>query len=382
MASGYSEEKKDGVTVQDRLMAQMSPAQIRLYRQNAQRQATQANSHSQSHSNAQKALQEAIHTGERLTNASLKRLVAQAKSSAGLDAGEILDFTLGNTRKNKKISQNSGLKNSLSPAILQFYIENVKQSAKHFAGGISPRQVVNQSRAIDIKRANEQIFLATTFKRQGNAIYWLTNAGAGSKSQNHKVVTELLDYPNLMIGRTAIPPRQEIKNLLENGKIKFDCDCGRHQYWYRYIATTGKFNFGAHENRYPSTRNPQLTGVACKHVLRVMHSLMGEYGIQKARGYIKQDLADGKGKGLSQRQTAKQIREEAQRQSGHRSAEHWRKKIKQQLKLAVKSLTPMATQQQYQVMWQMQKVGLQFSPEQKAQFEAYQRNQAPYIRGK
>lgn len=368
----------DGISSQDILIAGMSPQQIRIYRKNAQKIATTSGRHASSHNNDQKALEKAIQQGERLTNAGLERLIKEAKSKAGIDAGELLDFTLGNTKRNTKINQMRGLK-PFSPEILDYYLANVKKAAKHFLGGITPRQVINQSRPIDIKRANEQIFLATTFKRKGNEIYWLTNAGPESKSQNHKVVTALLDYPILMTGATNLPTRQQIKNLLENGKIKFDCDCGRHQYWYRYIATVGKFNFGSHENRYPSTRNPQLTGVACKHVLRVMHQMMSEYGVQKVRGYMKADLQHSN-KGKSQRATPAQIRAESQKQAHHRSAEHWRKKIQQQLKAVMKTFKPLTTAQQHQALKQLQAVGITLSPEQQAMFTSYQNNlqQVPY----
>nr|WP_225312426.1 hypothetical protein [Salmonella sp.] len=31
----------------------------------------------------------------------------------------------------------------------------------------------------------------------------------------------------------------KIAKSLCAGRVSFDCDCGRHQYWYRYIATAG-----------------------------------------------------------------------------------------------------------------------------------------------
>lgn len=376
MASFHDE---DGISVQDRLMASMSQAQIRLYRQQATEQATRGR-YSSEHNRYSADITEAIHKGERLTNKTLKKLIEQTKRS--LDAGDILDFTLGNTARNRRLSQQAGLINSLTPATLGLFIANVQTAAKQFAGGISPRQVVNQSRFVDIKRANEQIHLATIFKRQGNKLYFLTNSGPESKSINHKVAVELLDYPAMMVGRTKLPTQSELKNMLENGKIKFDCDCGRHQYWYRYIASVGRFNFGAYENRYPSTRNPNLTGVGCKHVLRVMQQLMSSYGQLKVKGYIKADLAKGNGRGLSQRVNNEQVRREAQYQTDPRKAEHYRrkleKKLKEQLKLAFKAITPMPTSQQYQVMRQMQAVGIQFSPEQQRQFEAYTSSQVPF----
>ena len=173
-------DNPDGVSAQDLLMAGMSPEQIRQYRKQAARLASKQGGYAKAHNEAQKQLEHAIHTGERLTNATLKKLIDQARSQAGIDAGELLDFTLGNTKLNRKLSQMSGLTNSMTPAVLGLYVANVQKAAKAFIGGISARQVINQSRPVDIKRANEQIFLATPFKRQGNQIYWLTNAGPNS----------------------------------------------------------------------------------------------------------------------------------------------------------------------------------------------------------
>jgi hypothetical protein len=60
---------------------------------------------------------------------------------------------------------------------------------------------------------------------------------------------------------------------LRKGPLKFECDCGRHRYWFRYIATIGGYNAGRPETGYPKIRNPKLFGVACKHVLRVMSDI-------------------------------------------------------------------------------------------------------------
>ena len=63
---------------------------------------------------------------------------------------------------------------------------------------------------------------------------------------------------------------KQTANWLRKQKLAFDCDCGRHRYWFRYISTIGNFNSGRKELGFPKVRNPNLKGVACKHVLRVM----------------------------------------------------------------------------------------------------------------
>lgn len=342
----------DGISRQDRAMSKMSLEQIRQFRLDATKKAISAGLVSKTHNTAQDELAAAIHAGERLTGKALQKLIKEAKSQSGISAAELMAFTLGNTKRNAAIAQDAKNHQVMSPELLRYYLANVQMAASKFQGGISPIDVVEQSRSVDIRRANEQIFMATVFKRQGNQLYFLTNAGPNSKDANHKVVVELLDYSQFILGRTAMPKRQEIVNLLKDGKIKFDCDCGRHRYWYRYLATVGRYNHGVAENRYPSTRNPELTGVACKHVLRVMNTLMSGYGIAKIQGYIKADMAQMKGRGLlenkSMRASKAQIQKEAKLQSVERRAEHWRRQIKQRLKEAakeIKKINPSSVQQ-------------------------------------
>lgn len=325
-----------GASHQDRMMSKMSLEEIRKFRQNAMKKAVSAGLVSKSHNDAQKQLSAAIHAGERLTGDELNKLIKQAK--AGVSVSELIAFTLGKTAKNTALNE-AAKAGVMNPDLLRYYLANVKQAADKFAGGITPQEVINNSTDIDIKRANEQIFMANVFKRQGSQLYFLTNAGPDSTDLNHKVVVDLLDYPTFLLGRTGMPSRAEIMKLLKDGKIKFDCDCGRHRYWYRYLATVGLYNHGVAENRYPSTRNPNLTGVACKHTLRVMNVLMSGYGLAKVQGYIKADLASMKNKGLiddkSVRANLSEIKKEARLQTEHKKAEHWRRKIKKQLKEAV-----------------------------------------------
>lgn len=321
----FNPEFEDGISRQEREMAGMTPAQIRKWRQEALNEAL-TRKYVRTHNKHQDDLAKAIHEGTRLTSKKLDKLIENARRRNGIDADELLTFTLGNTKRNQ------AFKRIMSPDILDFYLQNIQKARQHFAGGISPRQIINQSRAVDIKRANEQIFMATVFKRQGSVLYFLTNAAIGSKSLNHKVTVELLDFPSFVIGRKSLPSYAELSRLLQGGKVKFDCDCGRHQYWYRYLATIGKYNHGVAENRYPTTRNPQLTGVACKHVLRVMQMLMSGYGREKIKSYLKEDIRKGNGKNLSKIRTARQVEREAQYQADPKKAEHNTRKIEQKIK--------------------------------------------------
>ncbi|MGE8046024.1 hypothetical protein ACQKO6_17710 [Pseudomonas monteilii] len=135
------------------------------------------------------------------------------------------------------------------------------------AGGILARQVIDLSRPEDRQRANKQIHFATPLANRAGVVQFQTNAGPNSDTQRHFVTVQFMGYDTALAGGLST---REAARQMARGKIKFDCDCGRHTFWYRYIATIGNFNVGRAEDGFPKVRNPKLYGVACKHVLRVM----------------------------------------------------------------------------------------------------------------
>lgn len=360
----------DRQSIQDRQMANMTPQQRHQFQQEAMRRATQAGSHARQHNQALKDLEQQLNLGERLTSAKLEKLLKDTGLDK-LDMGQMLQFTLGNTAKNREL-----LQDSLSHLYLQQLKYNIKKASTFFAGGIRPIDVIDYSRRIDIQRANQQIFMANLFKKQQNVFYFLTNAGPDSKDANHKVIVELLDYPAFIAGRRELPSQHHINTFIKAGKIKFDCDCWRHRAWYRYIATIGKYNYGLMENRYPTTRNPELTGVACKHTLRVMQYISSASGIAAIKSHMKKDIE--KGYQGSRRQTPAQIQREAERQADPRVANHHRKRIQQRLRKAFREIIAMPSHQQYAALQLMINVNLKLSVEQMKQYQAYQRNRTPF----
>lgn len=360
----------DRQSIQDRQMANMTPQQRHQFQQQAMRRAIQAGSHARQHNQALKDLEQQLNLGERLTSAKLEKLLKDTGLDK-LDTGQMLQFTLGNTAKNREL-----MRDSLSHLYLQQLKYNIEKASTFFAGGIRPIDVIDYSRRVDIQRANQQIFMAMLFKKQQNVFYFLTNAGPGSKDVNHKVIVELLDYPAFIAGRKDLPTQHKLESFIKAGKIKFDCDCWRHRAWYRYIATIGKYNYGLVENRYPTTRNPELTGVACKHVLRVMQYISSASGIAAIKAHMKKDIE--KGYQISSRQTPAQIKREAERQADPRVANHHRKRIQQRLRKAFKEILAMPSHQQYAALELMLKVNLKLSDTQMKQYQAYQRKRVPF----
>jgi len=135
------------------------------------------------------------------------------------------------------------------------------------AGGILPKQVIDLSRPEDRQRGTKEIHFATPVSNRAGVVHFQTNAGPNSDVQRHHVHVQFMGYDSALGG--GLPVKEAAKQMAA-GKVKFDCDCGRHTFWFRYIATIGNFNYGRPEDGFPKVRNPKLFGLACKHVLRVM----------------------------------------------------------------------------------------------------------------
>lgn len=166
--------------------------------------------------------------------------------------------------------------------------DNILLLKDQYKKGITIQNIINLSLADDIQRANEQIYLAVPLSRKSGLVHFLTNAGPNSKVQNHHVEVEFTNFTSVVfdIKKEAI---STVKNRLANGKIRFECDCERHTFWYRYMATIGGYCLGRHEGGFPKVRNPHLSGVACKHVLRVAKWITSPAGIQYLKKQVEAD---------------------------------------------------------------------------------------------
>jgi len=163
---------------------------------------------------------------------------------------------------------------------LPFSIEDLKafkaankRASKKFGdkSGAPISQLVAASRPIDIQRSNRDIRLATLYgiTKTGECSFKVTASPQSDKS-HHQVKIRLEGW------QTAISaPSNAVlttRNLI-NGNVSFDCGCGRHQFWYRYIATVGNFAIRPLEKDFPKIRNPNLTGCCCKHTLKAMATI-------------------------------------------------------------------------------------------------------------
>lgn len=186
--------------------------------------------------------------------------------SGEYDAGRLLKTTL------------RGKMRSITREDIRTFQNNVHRLKKKFTGGITAQHVIDLALGSDKDRANKQINMAVPASVHGGRVHFITNAGPGSDVSRHHVHVDFLEF-GAAVGASPNDPKK-LGKMVATGKLAFDCDCGRHTFWYRYIATIGRYNAGRAETGYPKIRNPKLLGVACKHVLRTMHVILKDTTVQ------------------------------------------------------------------------------------------------------
>lgn len=200
------------------------------------------------------------------------------------DASRVLFTTLG------------GQVRPITAEDLAAFRHNMKVAQHRFkgGGGITARQVIDLASSAplgyvsnkpgqprsDIDKARREITMGVPVSALNGEIRFITNAGQDSKVTRRHVVVRLHAFETAAAQLAAMPidsrggkSLKQIANWMRKQKLSFDCDCERHRYFFRYVATIGGFAAGRKETGYPKIRNPQLMGVACKHVLRVMTEL-------------------------------------------------------------------------------------------------------------
>ncbi len=163
-----------------------------------------------------------------------------------------------------------------------------EQAQKRFktTRGVYIDQLIAASRADDVKRANGTYVpktpngwkgnlvrsAARLYKIRGNMLTFSVKASQESQKQFHQVRIRAEEWNRQLLNDRA-NPRTAVRNILA-GKVSIDCDCERHQYWYRYLANIGGYAVTPPaEKDFPKIRNPKLEGSCCKHVLSVFQSI-------------------------------------------------------------------------------------------------------------
>lgn len=213
---------------------------------------------------AQKAATEHRKVFERddsVRTAAASRLLRPDEVAGDIDAGKLLRLT----------TSLRGGHEPLTIEDLRLFQQNIRSLKGRFKKGIKAKDVIDLSTQADRNRAHTEIRSALPVSTRAGEIKFMTNAGPDSDRKRHYVTVKLLNFEAAVI--SPIQPEKIIKEVID-GPIAMACDCGRWRFWYAFLATTGGYNAGHRENAYPKIRNPELNGVACKHILRVMTSIV------------------------------------------------------------------------------------------------------------
>lgn len=187
-----------------------------------------------------------------------RNILAPDEVAGEYDAGRLLSTTLG------------GVPRAITNDDLATFRRTAQALGKRFTGGITAKSVIDLSASEDRERSNMQIRVAVPVQRMGNDIHFVTNAGPHSDVVRHNVHIQLL---NLDAAVASPSKAEELVKMVTSGKIRMNCDCDHFRYRLRYIATIGRYNAGVPETGYPKWTNPNLVGIACKHILRVVQQL-------------------------------------------------------------------------------------------------------------
>ena len=248
-------------------------------------------------------------------------LTERAVAGGDWDAAKVLSTTLG------------GKMQQITPEDLAVFRRNMTLARNNFKGygGITARQVIDLASAgelqyktpqrsgaqSDIDKARGEIKVALPVSALGDLVRFRTSSGRDSKVPHHLVLIRFMGFKDAQQQIIAAGPdkaaARKAAGWMRKEKLAFDCDCERHRYFLRYVATIGGFNAGRDETGFPKIRNPGLKGVACKHVLRAMAELQSS---NLVLGFLEKHLSR-----VSQSIRATQVsQEEAEAMAARKSA--------------------------------------------------------------
>ena len=154
---------------------------------------------------------------------------------------------------------------------LKRFVEARERADKAFRPeprGVPLAQLENASREADRQRSQE-VKSALLYKVSGNMLFFQVQ---GNITPHYLVRVRLEDWER-HLHTPYLNPLIAAKEAA-TGRISFDCACGRHQYWYRYLTQIVGFAINPPKGQdFPKIRNPGLTGCCCKHVLKVLRVL-------------------------------------------------------------------------------------------------------------
>jgi len=153
----------------------------------------------------------------------------------------------------------------------------IKFYKKFYEKGVTVKNALALSLGIDFAKMKEEIKLAgLTANRNGQLIFTvqasnkhLNNKYGHTKSNIAKKHYVHIEFDKEQLSK-FIKEEKSTNDILLNTHFKYQCSCGRHSYWFRYLWTVINSSIGLQENRFPRIRNRELQGMLCKHGIRTM----------------------------------------------------------------------------------------------------------------
>lgn len=147
--------------------------------------------------------------------------------------------------------------------------------------GITYAQIVANSTKKDLDRSNNRVNDGTGVKNASPVgvigdIFTVNvqSSDASTTGGAYRVQIRFESWFDRMSDSegTVKGDEKTIRKIISDN-LSFECNCGQHQYTYRYLATAGNFALSPKEYAFPKIRNPHGEGVACKHVLLALNKL-------------------------------------------------------------------------------------------------------------
>lgn len=170
-----------------------------------------------------------------------------------------------------------GEKREYSLQDLDKMAKRISSAGKEFHGrqkGVLVAELMKKTRSED-KQSARSVAAAVPYKFADNMLFFqVTASGETPKAPSHYRVRVRLEEWDYQVNKHKGNNYMKSAIKATHGRISFDCACGRHQFYYRYLAHIGGFAVEPPiENVFPKIKNPKLRGACCKHVVKVILAL-------------------------------------------------------------------------------------------------------------
>lgn len=129
-----------------------------------------------------------------------------------------------------------------------------------------PSSIIKRSDNRSKSAANSQSIEARLYKIEGRTVFYTVKSSNGNKQYIVKIQLSDLDLSKL----------DSLEDALQ-GNIKIYCSCDAFLYQgYKYIAFKSKSGIEP-ETRAPKITNPNMQGMACKHILVALQQMKRDY---------------------------------------------------------------------------------------------------------